>query len=170
MKPRHARLRTLALLALTAAFVLAGCGFEPRGTGAATGSLPERVSIRGLATYDPLYRALAAELSRAGSKAVGEAEGAEAALHVYDHRFESRILTLDSSAHVIEYELEEAVQFHLSGPEGARRVEGQRLRVLQTVFVPPSGVLGYNREIDAVRGDMRRELARRMLARIAAQI
>lgn len=149
--------------------ILAGCGFQPRGTTVATGVLPERIQIRGLATYDPLYRRLARELSRAGSTAVSDPQTGVPVLYLYDHVYDQRILTLDSTANVIEYELEEAVRFRLSDPAGESRVADQRVRVLQTVFAPPSGVLGYNREIDAVREDMRRDLTQRILNRIAAQ-
>ena len=158
--------RTVLLLLLVG--LLHGCGFEPRGQATSVGKLPARILIQGLEPYDPLYRRLAGELSRAGSTAVTEAAEADAQLNLTEHFHERRILTLDRRAKVIEYELEEAIQFRLNDPGGDTRIEDQRVRVLRTVFAPPSGVLGYNREIDEVRDDMRRDLSRRILNRIAA--
>ncbi len=154
-------------LALTG--LLGGCGFQPRGSNPSTGEVPGRIMINGLSTYDPLYRTLSSELSRVGSSTVGESSEADAVLHLFDQLIERRVLTLDSSAKVIEYELEQALRFRLTEPDGTIRVEDQRVRVLRIAFAPPSGVLGYSREIDEIRADMRRDLARKILNRIAAQ-
>jgi outer membrane lipopolysaccharide assembly protein LptE/RlpB len=161
--------RRFAVAVLLLVGLLQGCGFQPRGQSMAVGELPARVLVLGLASYDPLYRSLAGELSRAGSTLVTDAAETDAVLLLSGYAAEQRILTLDSSAKVIEYELEEAVRFRLNDPDGRTRVQEQRVRVLRILYAPPSGVLGYGHEIDAVRADMRRDLARRILQRIAAQ-
>jgi outer membrane lipopolysaccharide assembly protein LptE/RlpB len=166
--PRDSALRPVILLLILAG-LLYGCGFQPRGQDTAVGQLPAKVLIKGLASYDPLYRSLAGALSRAGSTVVSETTEADVQLSFSDHFYERRVLTLDRRAKVIEYELEEAIQFRLNDPKGDTRIEDQRVRVLRTVFAPPSGVLGYSREIDEVRENMRRDLSRRILNRIAAQ-
>lgn len=155
----------IALLAL----LLGACGFQPRGQAPGAGSLPSPIFISGLSPYAQLSRELERQLKIAGVAMAPSAVESAAVLHISRWDRNARLLSVNSRNNAIEYELEEAVQFRLRAPDGGELVGEQTARVTRIEFRPETAVLGSAREAELLRGDMRRELAERVVRRLAAQ-
>lgn len=160
-------LRPLSLLLLLT--VLAGCGFHPRGQMTRLDGLPQPLALSGIQPYSDLSLVLREELRAAGVTLSDDAQQAAAVLGISDVRSESRVLSLDSRNRAAEYELAESLRFSLHRPGQGPVVKPQLIRVIRTLYKPADQVLGRSREEEALRESMRRELARQMIRRLAAQ-
>ncbi len=161
-------LRPLAL-ALVLATMCSACGFQLRGQATQLVNLGGPLQLAGLAIQDPLYTELRQALRVAGAEAGSEPGGA-AVLRISGRQSTRRVLSVDTRNKALEYELEESFLFSVHGADGSERVPEQRLRALRVIFNPEDEVLGRNREEDLLRGDMRRDLANRLVERLAAQL
>ncbi len=160
--------QTLTLGLLLATLALSGCGFHLRGTGPGAGTLNTPVAIAGLPPYGPLQRELRRALDAAGAQ-LDETTPQPAVLRVANHDSSRRVLSVDSRNKASEYELLEALEFRLTSASGEELVASQTVRTVRVLFNPETEVLGRNREEDLLREDMRRELAERVVQRLAAQ-
>ncbi|RMG38844.1 MAG: hypothetical protein D6720_00510 [Gammaproteobacteria bacterium] len=160
-------LRPLSLLLLLA--LLAGCGFHPRGQTTRLDRLPQPLALTGIQPYSDLGLALREELRAAGVALTDDAQQAAAVLQISDARSDSRVLSLDSRNRAAEYELAESLRFSLRRPGQGAMVEPQLVRVIRTLYKPADQVLGRSREEEALRESMRRELAQKIIRRLAAQ-
>ncbi len=158
-----------ALSLFTLVLLLSGCGFQPRGQGGNLPGIPSPLYITGIDRYSPLHRELVAQLHRADASTTGTAADSAAVLLIREHDSDARVLTLDSRNKAVEYELEESLRFELRSPDEQVLAEPQTVRVLRIQFRPSDAILASRRESELLREDMRRELARRVLHRIAAQ-
>lgn len=80
------------------------------------------------------------------------------------------MLSVDSRNKASEYELEESARIRvtrgsIAGSEG----DEETVRVMRIQFRPSAGVLSGERESELLRRDMVRELAQKILARVAAR-
>lgn len=155
----------LALLVLT----ISGCGFQPRGYGVSLSTVPGPVFIAGIASYSDLYRALKLQLDLAGVETVPSATDSASVLRISGIESDAEVVAFNSRNKAIEYELEEAVIFSLHAADGRQLVETQRIKVLRIQYRPEVGVLGSDREGELLREDMRKEIAERIVKRLAAQ-
>ena len=157
------------LFALALLLPLAGCGFQLRGQTAPLVTLGGPVQVVGLTFHDPLYRELQQSLHVAGASATTDSGGA-VVLRISDRQSNRRVLSVDNRNKAVEYELEESFLFSVRDRDGNERAPEQRLRALRVIFNPEDEVLGRNREEDLMRADMRRDLANRLVERLAAQL
>jgi len=167
-----ARMPLIASMLLLAIALTAGCGFQPRGqTAGPAGApgLPDQIQIRGLATYNDLYRELDRQLEVAGTEVLTTATEGAVRLQLSGVRSDSRLLSVNSRNRAVEYELIEEATFALQSPEGQQLIAPQHLRVLRIQYRPQVAVLGSDREAQLLRRDMREELAGRIIRRLAAQ-
>lgn len=158
----------IALLLSALALTLSACGFQPRGTGASLERLPHPLQIEGLGRYKPLRRELRRQLTAAGHPPAAKGAPGGAALRLEQRRSERRVLSVNRSNKVVEYELEESVRIGLLR-EGEPQMDPQTIRVIRILYRPSDAVLSSDHEEDAVRDTMRRDLADRILRRIARQ-
>lgn len=156
---RHAWL-ALALLAL------AGCGFQPRGQLPEATGLPASVHITGLPAYAPLHHALTRQLEAAGTMSV-RAEEAAATLRINQSLSDSRVLSVDSRNKAVEFELEESVRFQLL-QSGVESRPPETVRTTRILYQPGEATLAAERETTVLRAEMHRELASRIVRRLAA--
>ena len=162
--------RLYSLLSLVAlAAIIGGCGFQPRGHEGELGSMPSPVYIAGIGRFSPLHRELVAQLQRAGVATSATSADSAVVLLIRDLESDSRLLTVDSRNRAVEFELEESARFEIRSPDQQVPAKLQRVRVLRIQFQPPETILASQREAALLREDMRRELAQRMLQRVAAQ-
>jgi LPS-assembly lipoprotein len=159
--------RRLLLLVLLLP-LLGACGFQPRGQTAPLVELGGPLQVTGLGLHDPLYRELQQALELAGAGAA--TDGGAAVLRISDRRSTRRVLSVDNRNKAVEYELEESFRFSVHDAQGRERVPEQDLLSLRIIFNPEDEVLGRNREEDLLRADMRRDLANRLVERLAAQL
>jgi outer membrane lipopolysaccharide assembly protein LptE/RlpB len=157
---------TLGLLLLG---LLGGCGYQLRGQHAGLDGLPQPLLIAGIAPYSPLGLELGRQLRQAGVQLTQEPTQAGAMLRISHYHEGSRLLSLDARNSAAESELEESLQFSLRRPGQDKAVSPQTVRVLRTQLTPANQVLARAREEDQVRAEMRGELVRRLLQRLAAR-
>lgn len=162
--------RLYSLLSLlTLAVAIGGCGFQPRGHSGALGDMPSPVHIAGIDRFSALHRELVSQLQRAGASITASSADSAVVLLIRDLESDARLLTVDSRNKAVEYELEESARFEIRSPDQQVPVKPQTVRVLRIQFQPPEAILASEREATLLRKDMRRELAQRMLQRVAAQ-
>lgn len=161
---------TNKLLVAGILIVLAGCGFQPRGQVQGVSGIPSPLHVSGIRTYSALHRELKKQLEQVGVSVAANAAGSAAVLHIRKHDSDRRVLSVDSRNKTVENELEESARFELRSPDRQEVLATeQTARVLRIQFAPRETVLGNRREEDLLRQDMRRELAQRILQRIAAR-
>jgi len=159
------------LLAAGLAVLLAGCGFQLRGTAAGSASGFDRpVAIAGLPAYGPMERALREALDAAGATTVEGQEADALVLRISDRRSQRQVLSVDRRNKAVEFELEEALRFSVHTPAGEEVLPPRNLRTLRILFNPEVEVLGRNREEELLREDMRRELAQRVVERMRSEL
>jgi outer membrane lipopolysaccharide assembly protein LptE/RlpB len=161
------RLCRLAL-ALLLVSLLSACGVQPRGQSLEIGPLPDTIAIVGLRVNSPLHRELDRQITAAGSALVRQSE-AEAILRISGYTSTSRLLSVDSSNRAVEFELEESARFSSTDATGNPLTASQTARVLRILYRPPDTLLAGDREEALLREDMRRDLAARILRRLATQ-
>lgn len=161
--------RPVLIIALCCiALLLHGCGFAPRGETLRLAGVPSPTFISGIAAHTPLHRELGYRLQAAGKTLASARSEAAAVLRLDELRSESRLLSVDSRNRAVEYELEESVRFGLFASDGTRLLEEQTVRVLRIQYQPQEALLASTREAELQRADMRRELADRIVRRLAA--
>lgn len=165
-RPRRSIAITILLAGL---LLLAGCGFQPRGQVLGPADVPGPLHLSGIRPYSALARELRRQFAQAGVAMADSAAGAASILRITRRERDSRVLSVDSRNRAVEYELVEAAEFALFGRDGSALVTPQTVRVLRILLRPSEAILGANREESLLREDMRRELAERMIQRLARQ-
>jgi len=162
---RHA----LGLLLLLIALHLGGCGFQPRGAAMSdVNGVPGPVFIAGVAPYSDLYRELDSQLTAAGVVLTTDPAASASTLVISRWDQGSRVLSVDSSNKVVEYELDELVSFAVRSGSGEELLSTRNERVMRIQYQPPDSLLGSTRAAEVLRSDMRRELVERIIRRLAA--
>jgi outer membrane lipopolysaccharide assembly protein LptE/RlpB len=157
-----------AITVLTIALLsLAGCGFQPRGQLSGIAGLPSPIHITGLPAHAPLHHELSRQLEAAGGLPAASAEEAAAVLQISRPRSGSRVLSVDSRNKAVEFELEESVRFQLR-PAGGEAGAAQTVRAVRILYQPGDAVLAAEREATVLRAEMHREIASRIVRRLAA--
>lgn len=162
--PHLTRWLVLVFLALT----LSGCGFQPRGLTTTLSGVPSPVFVSGITSYSDLYRELGLQLKIAGVELVPSAAESASVLRITGVDSEARVLSVNSRNKAVEYELEESASFSLLASDGRELIKTQRVAVLRIQYRPEIGVLGSDREGELLRRDMRRDVAGRIVRRLAA--
>jgi LPS-assembly lipoprotein len=107
--------RNLAFLLLALLAVLAGCGFQLRGTSA---GLPfETLYIQGPPTSAFALQLRRAVNATATTRVVDDPKGARAILQLLDERREKEILSLSSAGRVREFQLRYRVRYRVVGAD-----------------------------------------------------
>lgn len=162
---RQRTVGVLCLVALTAA--LGACGFQPRGQAGEIAPLSGAIAIRGVRINSPLYRELRRQINAAGGTFAENVTEDTAVLRLGRRSSDSRVLSVDDRNKAVEFELEESVRFSLVGRNGTERLPAQTVRVLRVLYRPRETVLSGDREEALLRADMRRDLAQRIVRRLA---
>ncbi len=148
-----------ALVALSLALLLAGCGFRPAGTLAL-----DRLSntqIEDLTGRSEVAFELAQRLDL---EARGRQEDAPALrLRILEERYDERPLTITSGARVGEFELITTLRFDLLGADGAVLLPPQTLTTDALYLRDQGQLLGSREEARTLKSEMRDRLARRVL-------
>lgn len=154
---------------LTVALLLAlgACGFHLRGDVQLAPQLA-RVQIQGGDVYDPLVRDLTRALTAAGSTVVAEATQATAILQILRNGGNRRVLSVQTTGKVQEYELHQIFEFRVRDAAGRELLEPQRLELTRDYLFDANDVLGKSGEEEVLRRDMRRDLVRLTMLRLEA--
>jgi LPS-assembly lipoprotein len=163
MLPATARIAVILALLLT----LNGCGFQLRGTQAAT-AMPEDWQKLNLVTGNPnseFSRELEARFSANGIQWVDRSE-ANYVLMLGPERFSQRNLSLNAQARAAEFELTMRSNFTVLSPAGDEVMPDTEATVVKQMENDPRNVVGKAEEIQILKREMRTELAQQILRRI----
>lgn len=154
---------------LTVALMLAvsACGFHLRGEVKLAPQLA-RIHIAGADLYDPLVRDLTRALTSAGSTVVADPSEATAILDIVRNSASRRVLSVQTTGKVQEYELYQTLEFRVHDPAGVELLDMQRLELTRDYLFDANDVLGKAGEEETLRRDMRRDLVRLAMLRLEA--
>lgn len=147
--------------------MLTGCGFQLRGS-ASLPSEMDRTRLE-LAEPDSLFgRELRLLLEANGVELVDAAAEGAAVLRITSQRISRRALTVSGNARVREYELVFELGFNLTGPDGARLLGNETLRLARDFQFDEQEILGATSEEELLREDLRRSMAAALIRRLEA--
>ncbi len=156
-----------ALLALALLFTLSACGFQLRGTQAAT-AMPEDWQKMNLVTGNPnseFSREVQARFSANGIQWVDRDE-ADYVLKLGPERFSQRNLSLNAQARAAEFELTMRSNFTVLALTGDEVMPDTEASVVKQMENDPRNVVGKAEEVQILKREMRTELAQQILRRI----
>ncbi|MBS3824215.1 MAG: hypothetical protein KGY53_09995 [Wenzhouxiangellaceae bacterium] len=160
---RRGPILTVALLSA----LLAGCGFQLRGTA----SLPDEMATTWVEVEDPTS-AFARELElrlRGNGVELAESPGEGVAeLHILRERITRRALTISEDARVREFELVFDLRFRLVGPSGDALLGPESLRMRRDFQFDEQQILGAATEEEMSREELRRSMAAALIRRLEA--
>ncbi len=158
------RLLTLTLITT----LLAGCGFQLRGTGGGP-SIPEDWSQLFLAIPNPngeFANEFRNTLTASGAQLV-EPEAANYRSFVGREQFSQRNLSVNFQARASEFELTLAADFSVQDAEGNEIIPVTTSQVVKQMENDPRNVVGKAEEVRILRSEMRTELVQQIVRRIA---
>lgn len=147
--------------------VLSACGFKLRGAVELPPVLAD-VYIQSENPYTGMARTLRSQLKAAGANVLASPEQASAVLVILGERSEDRVLSVGSSGRASEYELFDQVTYELNDAAGKTLISSQSLHLTRDLVFDENQLLGKLSEADGIHRQMRDNLARRMISRIAA--
>ena len=145
--------------------LLAGCGFQLKGSGDADLAL-DGLTIR-LISGQPraeLTLAVTKELIANGLVMTDEAD-ASASLELQPEQFSQRNLSLTAQARAAELELTLATDFTFTQPD--HNPVNARATVSRQMLNDPRNVVGKTEELRLLRDEMRRDLAAQIVRRVS---
>jgi len=149
------------------AMLLAACGFQLRGSYQVPQAL-NPVEVRGGAS--PLTQELVLALRSSDVQVVSDPKLARAVIRVLNEVFDRRVLSVDGTGKVVEFELTYRVVFDVIDPVGQQMMPRESLVMTRTHTNPDVETLGKREEELLIRRDMQRDLSERILYRIWAEL
>jgi LPS-assembly lipoprotein len=159
-------IRFSLLLAIT--LLLAGCGFQLRGTGPQGTVVPDEWKSMHLATGNPnseFSREITVRFAVNGVEWM-ERQDANYVLQVQPEQFRQRSLSLNSEARTAEFELTMSSRFSVFDASGNPVMEEVEVSVIKQMENDPRNVVGKAGEVQLLKGEMRTELAQQIMLRI----
>jgi len=157
-------LLTATLLSL----FLISCGFHLKQSASISSSFGP-ASIEGISTQSTLYKAIRNILKSSDIK-ISAASSANNRVIISGDNYERKVLSVDSSGKVSEYELIRTLSFAALNSSGDTVIESQSLAANRYYTVNTNEVLSDDFEEQDLRRLMDEELADRMFRYISAQI
>lgn len=148
-------------------FALTACGFHLRGDVQLAPQL-QRIYVQGGNPYDPLVRELIRALNSAGATVVDDPQNATAVLQVLTNTGGRRVLSVRTTGKVQEYELYQTFSFRVRDAAGSELLPAQPLELTREYLFDANDVLSKSTEEEALRREMRRDLARLAMLRLEA--
>ena len=149
-----------ALVMLLSATLVSACGFRLRGSV----TLPE--DFRNIYVEAPteISDELAIILDSGGgtvAKTSGEADGV---IKVQSENYQQRVVAVDATTgKAREFELIYSLEFSVRMKDGTMLVPSEHLVVRRNFVFDPTAVIGATQNVDALRVDMRRDAAQRIV-------
>jgi len=102
-----------------------------------------------------------------GASVTERLEDATAVLHILENEKERDVLSVNTSGKVLEYSLRQTIQFSVATAENMPVVEPQTVSMNRAYLYKSTDVLGSEREKDAVRSILQKNLVNMAMLRIA---
>jgi LPS-assembly lipoprotein len=153
--------------ALLLALMLAGCGFQLRGSTA----LPQAMSvtyIKGIKPFGTLADDFTAALRLRDITVTDHEHNATAILAITDNKSEKLVLSVDTSGNVLEYEIRQTIRFAVKRPDEQVVVPEQSVTMSRDYIFSSTDVLSKQREEEVVRATLQENLVNLAMLRIAA--
>lgn len=165
--PRVGRVMPLlAALTVTAAMLLAGCGFHLEGRT----PLPAAMSHPYIQTQDEqsdFVQSLRRDLLISGARPTTDAEHASAVIRILQDHVASRVLSVSATNRPTEYEVSYSVRISVSAG-GKQLLPPQTLSAQRSYTFNESLLLAAHHEKAILEGAMGRELADNVMRRLAS--
>lgn len=157
-----------ALAAVVGSVLMAGCGFELRGTT----EIPAELGPILIAAQDGTATggALLQRLRGSGVPITNDRQEARMTLRVLREGRSSRVVAVDRNGKVLAYELGFETTFDAVGTEGEALLAPQTVSLQRTLDNPDIEVLGKQEETELIYQDMEREAAELVLLRLRAAL
>jgi LPS-assembly lipoprotein len=165
--PRFLNVHRAALLA-AAALLLAGCGFELRGTGGGS-ALPESWRAMHLVSESPnseFTRVLESTFAASGVTWVDRADASHV-LRLGPEEFSQTNLSVNAQARAAEFDLQMRATFVVVDRAGKPVMPATTAAVNKQMENDPRNVVGKAEEVRVLRSELRSELAAQILRRIS---
>ncbi len=162
----HIRRMTAYLMsAVLLSSVLAGCGFQLRGST----ELPFRTLWVGFSDASPLGTEFRRYIrSGTSTTLVDDPAKAEARLTVLSESRDKEILSLDGTGQVREYALYYVFVFHVDDGKGRDFITPTRITLKRDISVDNNTILAKQAEENLLYRDMQSDLVQQLLRRLAA--
>jgi len=169
MTPRPVR-RTApryALVALLSAALVSACGFRPRGAI----SLPDDFRQVYVQAPNQISDELAIFLKNGGAEIVNIREDADAVISVQSENFQDRITAVDAvTGKAREFELLYSLDFSVRAKDGATLVAPEHVVIRRIYIFDQNAVIGSLDNVAALRVDMQRDAAERIIRLTEARL
>jgi LPS-assembly lipoprotein len=157
----------LAAVLAWAAVTSVGCGFRLRGEA----HLPPAMSVtylEGAGGKGAIGMGLRAALQNAGVAVTTDRSQATAILNTLDYRSGRRVLSVNASGKVQEYQLYSLFVFEVRDAKGRIITPRQSISLARNFFFNQDDVLGMVNEQDSIQQEMNRDLVRLAILRLEA--
>lgn len=147
--------------------LLGACGFHLRGSD----PLPADMSvtyIQGTTEFDPLYDAFRTSLESHGARVTQDRGEATAVLNILENNASADVQTVNLSGQALEYRLTHNIHFEVTAADGRLLVERQSVTQTRVVKFNVEGLLGSEREGEAIRAELIRDVVNLAMLRITA--
>lgn len=149
-----------ALVMLLSAALVSACGFRLRGSV----TLPE--DLRNIYVEAPIEISdeLANVLDSGGGSVVRTSGEADGVIRVQSENYQQRVVAVDAvTGKAREFELIYSLEFSVRMKDGTMLVPSEHLVVRRNFVFDPTAVIGATQNVDALRVDMRRDAAQRII-------
>ena len=149
------------LVVVLAAALVSACGFRPRGSV----TLPEDFRNVYLDAPVGISDDLAVFLDSGGASLAKTGAESDAVIKVQSENYEQRVVAVDATTgKAREFELLYALDFSVRMKDGTMLVPPEAPGDLRRIFVfDPTAVIGATRNVEALRIDMQRDAAERII-------
>ena len=124
--------------------------------------------IEDISAYSSLLGDFRTALNRHGVTVTGRRGEATAVLRIHEDESERRVLTVDRTGKVQEYEIRQSIRFDVIATDSRPVVSEQTVSLSRDFVFIRTDVLGKEREEQLVREELQRDLVNTAMLRIAA--
>ena len=157
------RYAPLVLVMILAAALVSACGFRLRGSTAVT-TLPEDFRQIYVEAPAEITDELAIFLERGGATVSKSRADADAVIKVQSEDYRQRVVAVDATTgKAREFELIYSLDFSVRMKNGIMLVLPEHITIRRVFVFDPTAVIGATQNVDALRVDMRRDAAERMI-------
>lgn len=161
--------RFAALCATLACLViLTACGFQLRGAGLGSSSLPFRsIHIAG-SEGSNFVNTLKRYLAAGGTEVTADPKQADAVMEVLRESQDKAILSRNSQGRVREYTLQYTLQFRVKNSQNAELIPVSEISLRRSISFNESAVLAKESEEATLYRDMQNDMVQQVVRRMAA--
>ncbi len=152
------------IICLITALFIAGCGFHLRGRVPLSATL----SVIAVETGDTRLRTRVVEgLETSGASVVTDSTQAKAVLKIHDVQYERKVRSIDSRGKANGYTLIYTVRYTVTRQDGSEVRKAVPIRLERDFNFDSAQVLQKEREETALRRDMEKDMAQRILRQLS---